>query len=88
MKRYSAEFIEAGTNERMIVSADSLEELNTMIYGRAYGAKHNSVKIYERKAAKQRVHPNTKVALGTQKRYQQKMKVTLDPAPWEKSDEN
>jgi len=88
MKRYCAEFIQSGTNERMMVNADTLEELNTMIYGRAYAAKHNSVKIYERKAAKRRMHPNTKVALGTQKKYQEKMQVTLDPAPWEKTDEN
>jgi hypothetical protein len=35
-----------------------------------------------------RVDFNTKVALGSQKKHQEKMKVTLDRAPWEKEDEN
>jgi hypothetical protein len=35
-----------------------------------------------------RVDFNMKVALGSQKKHQENMKVTLDRAPWEKSDEN
>ena len=35
-----------------------------------------------------RVDFNTKVALGSQKKHQENMKVTLDRAPWEKEDEN
>ena len=88
MKRYCAEFIQTGTNERMTVNADTLEELNTLLYGRAYPAKRSSVKTYERPAAARRVDFNTKVALGSQKKNQENMQVTLTRAPWEKSDEN
>jgi len=88
MKRYCAEFIQTGTNERMTVNADTLEELDTLLYGRAYPAKRSSVKIYERPVAARRVDFNTKVALGSQKKNQENMQVTLTRAPWEKSDEN
>ena len=88
MKRFCAEFIQTGTNDRMTVNADTLEELNTLLYGRPYPAKRSSVKIYERPAAARRVDFNMKVALGSQKKHQENMKVTLDRAPWEKSDEN
>jgi hypothetical protein len=83
MKRFCAEFIQSGTNERMTVNADTLEELDTLLYGRPYPAKRSSVKIYERSAAARRVDFNTKVALGSAKKHQQNMKVTLDRAPWE-----
>lgn len=88
MKRFCAEFIQTGTNDRMTVNADTLEELNTLLYGRPYPAKRNSVKIYERTDVKPRVDFNMKVALGSAKKHQENMKVTLDRAPWEKSDEN
>jgi hypothetical protein len=88
MKRFCAEFIQTGTNDRMTVNADTLEELNTLLYGRAYPAKRSSVKIYERSAVARRVDFNTKVALGSQKKHQENMQVTLNRAPWEKSDEN
>ena len=88
MKRYCAEFIQTGTNDRMTVNADTLEELDTLLYGRAYPAKRSSVKIYERPATARRVDFNTKVALGSQKKHQENMQVTLTRAPWEKSDEN
>lgn len=88
MKRFCAEFIQTGTNDRMTVNADTLEELDTLLYGRPYPAKRSSVKIYERSAAARRVDFNTKVALGSQKKNQENMQVTLTRAPWEKSDEN
>ena len=88
MKRFCAEFIQSGTNDRMTVNADTLEELNTLLYGRPYPAKRNSVKIFERTNVKPRVDFNMKVAIGSQKKHQENMKVTLDRAPWEKSDEN
>jgi hypothetical protein len=72
----------------MTVNDDTLEELDTLLYGRADTAKRSSVKIYERSAVARRVDFNTKVALGSQKKHQENMKVTLDRAPWEKSDEN
>ena len=57
MKRFCAEFIQSGTNERLSVNADTLEELDTLLYGRPYPAKRSSVKIYERSAVARRVVP-------------------------------
>lgn len=96
MKRFFAEFIQSGTNERLSVNADTLEELNTLLYGRPYPAKRSSVRIYERPETVANAFPpiqphprvdyNTKVALGSQKKQQEKMKVTMDRAPWEESE--
>ena len=83
MKRFCAEFIQSGTNDRMTVSADTLEELDTLLYGRSYTAKRSSVRIYEHPDVKPRVDFNTKVALGSQKKHQENMQVTLTRAPWE-----
>ncbi len=49
MKKYVAYYVQSGTNERLSAEADSLEELETMIYGQAYGPKYGSVTYYERK---------------------------------------
>ena len=93
MKRFCAEFIQSGTNERLSVNADTLEELDTLLYGRPYPAKRSSVMIYERPETVANAFPpikphprvdfNTKVALGSQKKHQENMQVTLNRAPWE-----
>jgi hypothetical protein len=41
--KYHAHFIQTGTNERLTLTADSPEALETMIYGLACGPKFNSV---------------------------------------------
>ena len=41
--KYHAHFVQTGTNERLTLTADSPEALETMIYGLAYGPKFNSV---------------------------------------------
>jgi hypothetical protein len=40
---YHAHFKQTGTNDSVTVSAKTSEELETLIYGRAYGPKFNSV---------------------------------------------
>jgi hypothetical protein len=44
---YHAVWIERGTHEDMRASAKTLEELETLIYGRAYQPMHNSVMIWK-----------------------------------------
>lgn len=44
---YHAIWIETRTHEDMRASAASLEELNIVIYGRAYQPMHNSVMIWK-----------------------------------------
>lgn len=44
---YHAIWIETRTHEDMRASAATLEELNTMIYGRAYSPMHNSVMVWK-----------------------------------------
>lgn len=44
---YHAYWIENGTKEEMRASAKTLEELNTMIYGRPYSPMHKSLMIWK-----------------------------------------
>lgn len=40
---YHAHWIQVGTNEGCVASAHSKEDLDTLIYGRAYGPKYGSI---------------------------------------------
>lgn len=44
---YHAIWIETRTHEDMRASANTLEELKTLVYGRAYSPMHNSVMIWK-----------------------------------------